>query len=350
MPPFVTTAAPKEPGVPAMVRDPDSRAEGRRPRTKTPSTDSIDIELVRAAHPARDSITQIHTEDSLREAEAEANLILIAHPDNKGLGTRYLLTHGGSLEIGRSPSVAISLPDVLSVSRNHARVDYTGDGVVVQDLGSTNGSYVNDQKIRSSQLLRSGDRIQVGAVHFKFLLERDVEAAYHEAIYNLMMRDGLTGAYNKRKFDEELQRETGRAHRYRRPLSLVLLDLDHFKGINDSQGHLCGDFVLKQVADVARELLRLEQILARVGGEEFAVLCPETDAEGAMQLAERLRAELAEHSFHYASLELSLTSSFGVAELDAELSEPRQLYEAADRALYRAKRAGRNRVVLAGSD
>lgn len=313
---------------------------------RAPSTDSLDIHLIRDA---RDSVTQVHTAESLHRAEAEVNLILIAHPEDLGLGNRFQLAHGGILEIGRSSALQISLPDVLSVSRNHARLDYSGDSVVIEDIGSTNGTYVNDQKIRGRQVLQSGDRIQVGAVHFKYLHERDVEAAYHEAIYNLMMRDGLTGTYNQRKFEEEHQREVIRARRYQRPLSLILLDLDHFKSINDTHGHLCGDFVLKQMAELIEELLRSEQVLARVGGEEFAVLCPEADAEGAVQLAERLRQAVEEQSFHYGSIELSLTCSFGVAGISGSIRRPKDLFEAADRALYRSKREGRNRVHLAES-
>ncbi len=115
-------------------------------------------------------------------------------------------------------------------------------------------------------------------VHFKFLHEQDVESAYHLAIYELVAKDGLTEIFNKRKFEEELQRELARAARHQRPLSLIIFDLDEFKTINDTYGHLCGDFVLKQVASLARELVRPEQVLARVGGDEFVILAPETGA------------------------------------------------------------------------
>ena len=129
-------------------------------------------------------------------------------------------------------------------------------------------------------MLRSGDRFQTAAVHFKFLHEQDVESAYHLAIYELVAKDGLTEIFNKRKFEEELQREFARAQRHQRPLSLIIFDLDEFKTINDTYGHLCGDFILKQVASLARELVRPEQVLARVGGDEFVILAPETSGRG----------------------------------------------------------------------
>jgi two-component system cell cycle response regulator len=329
-----------------MARNSDKPPRKNPRSNRGPSTDSLDMHLLKER---RDSVTQVHTTESPGNLEVEVNLILIAHPENLGLGNRFQLAHGGLLEIGRSPTLQISLPDVLSVSRNHARVDYSGTSVVVEDLGSTNGTYVNDEKIEGRQVLRSGDRIQVGAVHFKYLHERDVEAAYHEAIYNLMMRDGLTGTYNQRKFEEELQREVTRARRYQRPLSLILLDLDLFKSVNDSHGHLCGDSVLKQMAGLIEDLLRSEQVLARVGGEEFAVLCPEADAPGGVQLAERLREAVEEKTFHYGSIALSLTCSFGVAGVSASIRRPKDLFEAADRALYRSKKEGRNLVYLAES-
>ena len=165
----------------------------------------------------------------------------------------------------------------MSLSRKHARLRYVGSTVTIEDLGSTNGTYVNGQPIHGRTVLRSGDRFQTAAVHFKFLHEQDVESAYHLAIYELVTRDGLTEIYNKRKYEEEVQREFARALRHQRPLSLIIFDLDEFKQINDTYGHLCGDFVLKQVASLARELVRPEQMLARVGGDEFVILAPETE-------------------------------------------------------------------------
>ncbi|MGH9443762.1 MAG: diguanylate cyclase [Thermoanaerobaculia bacterium] len=281
-------------------------------------------------------------------AGVEANIILIAHPDSKHIGTRYRLSHGSSLEIGRNPNVEVCLPEVPSISRNHARLEYLTGLVILRDLGSTNGTHVNDRLLDGPAVLKSGDRFQVGAVHFKFLHERDVEHAFHMAIFDLITRDGLTEAYNKRKFDEELDREFARSRRYSRPLSLILFDVDHFKAVNDEHGHLAGDFVLKQICERVSECIRLEQVFARVGGEEFAVLCPETEAPAATALAEKMKSRIAGEPCHTGKGAISVTCSFGVAPREAGMSGgPGDLVEAADRALYESKKAGRNRVTAA---
>jgi diguanylate cyclase (GGDEF)-like protein len=280
------------------------------------------------------------------EAEVEADIILIAHPDSQRLGSRYRLSPGSNLEIGRSAAVGISLPEVKSISRKHARLRYVGRHVTVEDLGSTNGTYVNGVPVKGRAILRSGDRFQTAAVHFKFLHEQDVENAYHLAIYELVARDGLTEIYNKRKFDEELQRELSRAVRHDRPLAMIIFDLDDFKRINDTYGHLCGDFVLKQVASAARDLLRPEQVFARVGGDEFVILSPETSGAGAEALAQKIRERILSLDYHYGEVPIAITCSFGVAELGPGMTLPQELYEAADSALFQGKRGGRNRVAL----
>lgn len=277
---------------------------------------------------------------------SEADIILIAHPEGQRLGSRYRLSPGTNLEIGRSSTVTISLPEVMSISRKHARLRYVGPVVTLEDLGSTNGTYVNGQAIHGRTVLKTGDRFQTAAVHFKFLHEQDVESAYHMAIYELVSLDGLTEIYNKRKYEEEVQREFARAVRHSRPLSLVLFDLDEFKRINDTYGHLCGDFALKQVAALAKDLTRAEQILARVGGDEFAILAPETTAEQAEILAQKLRDRVLDLDHRYGDLKISLSCSFGVAQLCEGMSAPQDLYQAADHALLLSKRSGRNRVAV----
>lgn len=280
----------------------------------------------------------------------EASLLLIYHPNYRNLGRRFALRPGMELEIGRGRSCDISLPDVLGLSRFHGTLRYAEDGVSYEDSGSTNGSFVNDRRVSSTIRLASGDRLQLGPVHFKFLLEEDVENAYFDVLHQLATRDGLTEICNKRRFDEELARELARAQRHLRPLSLILLDVDHFKRVNDRHGHLCGDFVLQGLAKLAQSFTRPEQVLARVGGEEFAILCPETGTRGAATLAEKLREAIAGHPFHPepAPDAITVTCSFGVATLNEPMQRAADLYAAADRALYRAKDEGRNRVSVAG--
>jgi diguanylate cyclase len=274
----------------------------------------------------------------------EANIILIAHPKGLGLGTRYRFRPGSTVVLGRSKSVDVSLPEVSAISRQHATLTYRIESVILEDLGSTNGTFVNDVRIEQPAVLKSGDRFSIGAVHFKFLQERDVENAYFQAIHDMMVRDGLTQISNKRKFEDEAVREVARARRYGRPLSLLLFDVDRFKAVNDERGHLCGDYVLKEVVRIVGDFFRKEQVFARVGGDEFAVLTPEAKIEGAGKLGERLRHRVANHEFDYGGAVFRVTCSFGIAELSAEMKSPEELYEAADRALYAAKKAGRDRV------
>jgi len=326
------------------------RSDSRNVLSKGGDSDTDDIDL----SPLHDSGATATFEGSSRgsggsgpmHVESEADVILIAHPESQRLGSRFRLSPGTTLEIGRSAAVGISLPEVMSISRKHARLRYMGPVVTVEDLGSTNGTYVNGQAIHSRTVLRSGDRFQTAAVHFKFLHEADVESAYHLAIYELVAKDGLTEIFNKRKFDEEMQRELARAQRHHRPLSLIIFDLDEFKTINDSYGHLCGDFILKQVAAIARDLVRPEQVLARVGGDEFAILAPETTAEGAEILAGKLRDKVAGFEHHYGDIKIAVSCSFGVAELRKDMTAPHDLYQAADDALLLSKRSGRNRVAV----
>ncbi|HSL17442.1 MAG TPA: GGDEF domain-containing protein [Methylomirabilota bacterium] len=279
-------------------------------------------------------------------AGGQAMLILIAHPEHQRLGSRTPLEPGEPVEVGRDPSCTLAFPEVRSLSRVHARVGYVGDTVVVEDLGSTNGTFVNDRRLAGPAELVSGDRLQVGALHFKFFREADVEAAYHLAIHQLVMQDGLTEIANRRRFDDELAREFARAGRHQRPLALVVFDIDRFKEVNDRLGHLSGDSVLKGIAAVCRRRLRPEQVFARLGGDEFAIISPETGLEGAMILAGRLREAVAEHRFDPTLLpaDLRVTCSFGCAEMSPAMHAPSELLEAADRALYDAKEAGRNRV------
>lgn len=163
--------------------------------------------------------------------------------------------------------------------------------------------------------------------------------------------DVLTGLANRRQFMVSLRREVGRSHRYGRTVSLILLDLDHFKSVNDTYGHPAGDGVLRAVGLVLRDISREMDVPARLGGEELAVLLPETEAEGARAVAERLRRKLAalEHAGPDGS-RFRVTASLGVAELAAAGGTAERLHHAADRALYEAKAGGRDRVVVAGED
>ncbi len=230
-----------------------------------------------------------------------------------------------------------------SVSRQHCRIEQEGRHYIIKDNNSTNGTYVNDDPVDAMQL-RRGDQVKVGDTIFKFLAGSDVEAQYHETIYKMTINDGLTGTYNKRYLLETLEKEIPRARRYKRPLSLVMFDVDHFKKVNDNYGHLAGDYVLKELCNVARGRLRPDDVLARYGGEEFAILLPETNRAGAIEIAEQIRSLIEKHVFRFESETIPITSSFGVAELSPDADEL-AFIKAADEKLYQAKNSGRNKVV-----
>ncbi len=257
------------------------------------------------------------------------------------IGKRLTL-EARELSIGRSSSADLQL-DLDSVSRSHAVVMHTPRGWVLRDLGSTNGTLVNDQPIRE-RMLEDGDRIRIGRAMLKFLSGTNVEAQYHEEIYRLMTLDGLTQVYNKRYFHDAIEHEFARSKRYKHAFSLVLLDIDHFKQINDSHGHLAGDEVLRRVAASIKSKVRTNDVVARVGGEEFAVLSPETDLAGAVTLAEKLRRALEGERVVHESKTIAVTISAGVACFADELKNSDALVQRADERLYAAKRGGRNRV------
>jgi len=313
------------------------------------STDGIQLGGRPATpRPTRDHPTVVgQSRPELSEIGYEAAVIVISHPENRRLGARYRLAPGATLEFGRAPELDVSLPEVPSLSRHHARLRFRHGRVTLDDLGSRNGSFVNDRAVHGSVEMRSGDRFQLGNVHFKFLHERDVEHAYYEAIYEMVARDGLTGIFNRRKLYEEGARELARASRHGRSLSLVMIDLDHFKRVNDAHGHLGGDAALKQVTSRLASLIRTEELFARLGGEEFAVLCPEMGLEDALLLAERLRRLCGGEPYDCAGEPERITCSIGVATLGPEMSRIEDLLRAADRALYVAKNGGRDRVEAA---
>ena len=338
----------------SAARDRAKRGRGRslaRPETAKlslrPAPDSPGPRAERFEDPSLDETARGHGRAGRSAGHNdEANLILIAHPRQRMLGSRYLLPPGSTLEIGRSATADICLIDVPSVSRRHARIEHQGGAITIRDLDSTNGTFVNDRRISMPVPLRAGDRFQVGEVHFKFLHDPDIEHAYHRAISDLMFRDGLTNAYNRRRFDEEFERECARAARYGRSLSLILFDLDGFKTLNDRFGHLFGDSILRRVAGLVLEEVRPEQIFARIGGDEFAILCPETSAEGARRIVDRIRDGFVGLTCLIQDTVVSPSASFGVAaDVDPRTGD-RELYAAADRALYRSKSAGQGQLTI----
>lgn len=275
---------------------------------------------------------------SERPVAQNAALVVIYGLD---IGRKYDIER--PLSIGRSSKCDIQL-DHDSVSRNHAEIRIEDGAIVLRDLDSTNGTWVNDEPVKPERTLENGDLIKIGRSILKYIAGGNIEAQYHEEIYRLTTIDGLTQVFNKRYFTETLEREISRCRRYGRQLSMVLIDLDHFKRINDEHGHLAGDSVLKQLAMLLRGQLRREDVLARFGGEEFAIILPEIGLKSAVTVAEKLRLAVEQHTFLFEDEPIPVTFSAGISALDGDLCEAAGLIKLADGRLYEAKRGGRNRV------
>jgi len=291
---------------------------------------------------AYESTLEVTVSRDMREiinvaSRQQALLIVLSDPC---LGSRVLLAEA-PVEIGRGARGGL-LIDSDSVSRRHARVDWTGAVHQIVDLGSTNGTFVNGSRVTQHEL-RDGDRVQIGKVLLKYLAGGNIEAAYHEEFQRLMRFDALTGVFNKAQFGEVLRTAAQNA-RSGGPLSLMVLDIDHFKRINDTYGHVVGDGVLCELSSVAREALGPDVTFGRVGGEEFAALCEGGTRSKMLDLAERVRKAAETHPFSFEGKRLAVTVSIGVAEYAASDDSVEALYDRADTKLYEAKAAGRNRV------
>lgn len=245
--------------------------------------------------------------------------------------------------IGRATECTLSLP-YPSVSRTHCRIIAVGDQVYIEDLGSTNKTYVNGQAVSGKQMLNDGDQVSVGNSALKFFTGASTEAKYHQELIDLATFDSLTGLYNRRHFVTLMEEDCGRVSRDESPLSLIMLDIDFFKKVNDEMGHLAGDQALKMVSKVLRDMATGSMSIGRLGGEEFAVLCRYMRIDEAAKYAEDLRQAIESNEFVYHGTSRKVTSSFGVAEWKAEFANPTELVKAADEQLYRAKGSGRNRV------
>lgn len=263
-------------------------------------------------------------------------------------GRRFDLTEGRYV-LGRSEQADLRI-DASGISRAHAEVEVGATGTVLRDLGSANHSYVNDQLVAAPVLLRDGDLVRLANQLLRFHDRRSVDAALHERLYRLATTDPGTAVFNRRQIEQALTREFATARRRQQPLSLICCDLDRFKQVNDTHGHLAGDQVLRRCAELLRGALRERDLVGRWGGEEFVVIAPATPMAEALVLAERLRAVVAGHAFELRPLAdrppllHHQTLSLGVAELTPGMADEHALVAEADARLYAAKRAGRNRV------
>jgi len=287
--------------------------------------------------------TRVTRVDSMVTPSSATRAYLIVVAGKSSVGKMFPIS--GDLVIGRAGSADIVL-DNDGVSRRHARVRLLPTGnVELEDLNSTNGTYYLGERI-SSQMLKDGDKVQIGSTAvLKFSYQDQLEEALQKNLYESATRDGLTRLYNKKYFQEALEKEFAYASRHRVPLAVVMLDVDHFKKINDTYGHPAGDHVLQKLAQVVMGVVRTEDIVARYGGEELSLILRQSTEDAANRCAERIRSEVAKTVFSHNGVRMPVTVSVGVSTtLDKEAGSASDLVSIADGYLYRAKRSGRNRV------
>ena len=280
--------------------------------------------------------------DGPRRTGPRSACVVVIH--GEGLGRRVDIVDAPVL-VGRSQEADLSIAH-RSVSRQHCRIWRDGDDYRIRDLGATNRTRLIDAAIDEA-VLSDGDHVVIGESILKFISRNSVEARYHEEIYQLATHDTLTELYNRRHFVEMADKEIARAVRHRRPLALCIIDVDLFKPVNDRHGHIAGDEVLRQIAAHLRQHVRSEDMAARIGGEEFAVLLQECGIEAAAGFAERLRQAIADAWFSPGGERQRITVSIGISVLNPARETRAALMAAADVALYRAKHDGRNCVRLA---
>lgn len=267
----------------------------------------------------------------------------------RGVGTgNKILLNRSETTIGRADEVDVRLAKA-GVSRRHAVVQQLGEAQFrLSDLKSTNGTFVNGERIQE-RLLKDQDLIAIGESRLKFIAADSPEQPYYEELYCQAQLDKALQIYNKHYFLTRLDEELRRHQRMDGALSLILMDVDHFKRLNDTYGHLAGDAALVHLAELTKQRLREADVLCRYGGEEFGIILPQTDAQQARVVAEDIRQLVAAAPVHHGDSEIAMTISLGISSHTP--SEPKATREAlivqADRALYTAKHNGRNQVAAA---
>ncbi len=260
------------------------------------------------------------------------------------MGEKYLLGNK-DIVIGRDKDCDIAISD-SRVSRQHLKIGFEAGQVVIEDLGSTNGTFVNGERVIRPIVLKNGDQVHISSdTLFNFAYGKEADLMFHDVMRQMANFDAVTGVCNKHIFEKRFAEEFSFASRKDLPLSLLMIDIDFFKKVNDTYGHMAGDYVLKGVAGRIGKALRDEDILARYGGEEFTVVLRGTDKDGAIQIAERIRQLVESQPFSFEKQAIPCTISIGVSTLyEGNFPTAAEMLAKADVCLYKSKQSGRNRV------
>jgi diguanylate cyclase (GGDEF)-like protein len=278
-----------------------------------------------------------------------AILLVIIAGSEVDFGRHFVLEREQVL-IGREIGNDIVVHDG-KISKSHCAVTVVKGGrgverIDIRDLGTTNGTFVNGEPVLQATLT-AGDKIQVGDTILQLSYGDEIEREYHARLFQLAARDSLTGLYNKRYMLNEVENHARIARRNGRVFSVILIDIDDFKKVNDRYGHLAGDDYLAAVAGLLSHSLREQDVAGRIGGEEFLVILPETAIDGAFQLAVRIRKNVEAFVLERDGQRIRTTISAGVCQFVNEIRDVSELLELADQAMYEAKKAEKNQVFQA---
>jgi diguanylate cyclase (GGDEF)-like protein len=267
------------------------------------------------------------------------------YPAGDKLGQRYVLGDKPII-IGRRDDSEIAIND-HAVSRQHARIQRNSEGISVSDLASTNGTFINDRPVKGTEVIRDGDYLRIGGYIFRFLAGGNLESQYHEEIYRLTIIDALTQIHNRRYLLDQLERELIRARRHSRSLTLVMFDIDGIKAINEKYGHLAGDYAIRELATQVRKIVGPENVFARYGGDEFAVVLVESQIADACVFAEKMRDMIERHPFQIEKQGFKLTLSIGIAGVSfGSAATTEKIIQVTTQRMLAAKQLGGNRLVV----
>ncbi len=336
------------------------------------SEDGADaLATLMAENPSADSVLDLDTVsiDRLNTATQLGHVVVHAGLLQKGVAigqVRLSLLHYGPERAGETRTFAELLAREVSLVRLNAQE--------VEQALAGHKSWHYDTRARTADIaapLKTDDE-PFGVIKMRFALhgadETDIslrqrqtilaESARHlakiihnERIYEQAIKDGMTGLFNKRHMLAQLEQYLQLSRRHHKKLAIIMLDIDHFKKVNDTYGHLTGDIVLKEVSGLLRRAIRDSDLGCRYGGEELSVILPEGDKASALEVAERLRKSIESYPFvSDQGQPMKVTASLGVSAFDQSMQRPEDLIQAADKALYIAKESGRNRVICAGAE
>lgn len=286
----------------------------------------------------------VHFGGNLEDPGALPCLVVL---QGENRGKRFPLS-AAEVTLGRSPDATFQIQD-NRISRIHCRLGSNKESFWIEDCDSHNGTHVDGQQVIGRVPLKIGSVIRIGHVLLRLSFRHQAEVALEEELFQAATTDPLTRVPNRRWFEEQAEISISRSRRHNYPLSMLILDIDHFKTVNDTHGHACGDRVLAAVAGLLCEGKRQEDLLCRYGGEEFLMMLVDADPEGARQLAERLRQRVMIQRHPAENDALTVTISIGISFFRPE-DTFETLVRRADNALYRAKEKGRNRVEQEGPE